>query len=81
VPSPMEVPSARVLQAALDRVLPAAQTDLEDLVPIPSIAANPAHHGDVEPATRGWPRTASAVGAQVVIWVACSVCAAFSSHG
>jgi len=38
------------LRAALDRVLPGARADLEDLVRVPSLSADPAHAGDVRAA-------------------------------
>ena len=36
------------LKAAIDRVLPSVRADLEDLIRIPSVSADPAHQADVQ---------------------------------
>ena len=54
------------LRAALADVLPAAREDLERLVRIPSISADPAHAGDVEQAAKQVVELAAGAGAAQV---------------
>jgi acetylornithine deacetylase/succinyl-diaminopimelate desuccinylase-like protein len=58
------VPELReALPAAVDAVLPAARTDLESLVRIPSIWADPAHAEDTRRSAQAAARLAEQAGA------------------
>ncbi len=65
----MTTPTAASLRAMLATVLPAAREDLEHLVRIPSISADPAHHDDVAQAAARVAELAGAAGAADVITV------------
>jgi acetylornithine deacetylase/succinyl-diaminopimelate desuccinylase-like protein len=56
-------PTAGELRAALERVLPGARQDLEELTRIPSVSADPARRGDVEHAAARVADLASEAGA------------------